>query len=139
MKARTHTTTQLLRMNDVVLKKIDNLKYCTVVKLTQYMACGRSVRSVYQKHPLGISPQIHREFIPRGRPQTTESACPKKSTRVCIVDFCVSSKFPMHACSVVSNSLRPHGLTPEWIDPNVHQYSGLKKKNLHFIFTIYYQ
>ena len=43
MKARTHTTTQLLRMNDIVLKKIVNLKTCIVVKLTKYMACGRAV------------------------------------------------------------------------------------------------
>ena len=43
MKARMHTTTQLLRMNDIVLKKIVNLKTCIVVKLTKYMACGRAV------------------------------------------------------------------------------------------------
>ena len=139
MKARTHTTAQLLRMNDVVLKKMDNLKYCTVVKLIQYMACGRSVRSVYQKHPLGISPQIHRELIPRGRPQTTESACPTKAQECSSWIFVWAPNFLcMRAQSCPT--LRPHGLwTPEWIDPNVHQYSGLKKKNLHFIFTIYYQ
>ena len=59
MKARTHTTTQLLRMNDIVLKKIVNLKTCIVVKLTKYMACGRAV----SQRPLK-TPTV---FIPRGR------------------------------------------------------------------------
>ena len=56
-----------------------------------------------------------------------------KSTIAFTVDLCMSSKFPMHACPVMSNSVTPWTVSSKVDQPKYPPIQWIKKKiTLHF-------